>query len=626
MAYLNEKSKSEISRKKLDILKESIPVLKGKISDITNLNEKTYSVKNVAWDQTVQQIQASLEEDSYFLFIGRFSAGKSSFINKLIGIDILPTASVPCTAIVTEVRFVDGRSTSGKVVYQNGQVDTVLESDLKDMIIGKKTVEGGAIHHLELSLDINKIGDGKDSLKSLVDKVVIVDCPGFDSPYRFSDDILYEYIEKASFTFYMMPSNDFGGFKEVCRLNEIKKKTATLIPIITKSDLIENEESKEEKVELFSSSMAGKFETEVPIFVSSYKYDEYIKLRDSLKESIIMGSITSQQRDDLNSLWMESGISYVYNQIASKAKDSELNEKKIESVLFDFNAIVNELKKASIAEENYWRRELNRIGYNLDSQTYQFLEQNKIAVDSYIDDQSKSVGKELKDTIITELATIDPKAEEHVNTKVQECFGNAFSKIEEKYYPIWKKKFDEYYRVNVETKQIKREDPEIKTPQFNNFPDQHSYIPMGILEGFKRAGIRSILMIALGAVILSSKEQIQDKARWLWPIALIIGVAATIYAVASAVPDIKDALDERKRKTEKETKRAYEELIDSNSNMNFEAIIRSLLNEFKTAYTETFKKTWDKQRNEFEEKYKKSIGIKENLEKIQISLNLQVGD
>src|ERR1035438_6333148 len=50
--------------------------------------------------------RASVEQDEISVAVlGRFKAGKSSFINHFIGRDILPVGVVPVTAVVTEIRY-----------------------------------------------------------------------------------------------------------------------------------------------------------------------------------------------------------------------------------------------------------------------------------------------------------------------------------------------------------------------------------------------------------------------------------------------------------------------------------------------------------------------------------------
>ena len=55
--------------------------------------------------------------------IGRFKAGKSSFLNSLIGRDILPVAAVPLTAVVTRLRY--GPRDRAVVTHLDGQAQDI---------------------------------------------------------------------------------------------------------------------------------------------------------------------------------------------------------------------------------------------------------------------------------------------------------------------------------------------------------------------------------------------------------------------------------------------------------------------------------------------------------------------
>ena len=244
-------SKIDTSSKKLEIIKRNIDNLSGYIDTICNNRSDYYEVKKDEWTKKRASIKSILEREQYFLFIGRFSSGKSSFINALLGQELLPTDSRPCTSVVTEVSFVDssrgiGYSDEGKIVYMSGDKETKSRDELLEIIKGKSQTAVGSIHHVEIKLDVNNDFEEKQQgvFKPFVGKIVLVDCPGFDSPYGFPEDVLYEYVEKSSFTFYLMPSNDFGGINEVKRLTNLHKRTATLIPLISKAELINDVEEK----------------------------------------------------------------------------------------------------------------------------------------------------------------------------------------------------------------------------------------------------------------------------------------------------------------------------------------------------------------------------------------------
>ena len=628
MTYLNEQSRKTISEKKKNLIESNLNAIGDFIESIYSLRQEQYQTKEVVWSQKLSQIKATLQDDNYFLFIGRFSSGKSSFINSLLGIDLLPTAPVPCTAVVTEVRFSKncGRKW-GCVVYQNGERDEKDQEELKDIIQGRKHIENGAIHHIELILDVNELGENKDSFNSLIDKVVLVDCPGFDSPYRFSEDILNEYVEKASFTFYLLPSNDFGGFSEVARLTNMRKKTATLIPLISKSDLIEDEEEKERIIEDFAKALSGKFNDLIPIFISTFKYKEWFRKADSCKEQIALGTLSESDLSELNRLRLESGINQVFDEIGSKSKDSELNEKKVESVLYDFNELVDDLHRSAINEEKYWRKELDKIGYDIDGKTYKKLEDNNKAIDCYISEQSKSVSQELKRNIVMGLSSLLSEKGHPAKDDISRIFIEKFDDIINKYSPVWTRRFKEYF--DGLTIAHSMDDPKFVIPDFRNLPIPFSHIPAGIIEGISKSGAESIMISLLGGGLIASKAAIATAGLIggaLSVLAGIAGVALLAYVGIKNINPIKDGIAHQKEKNDQKVQNAISSILDNDNRLNFEDAIKSALLKYKETINQAFKNSMDNDKAQKLQNYERSVEIKEELEIIQNNLNQQVGN
>src|ERR1700691_5040558 len=60
--------------------------------------------------------------------LGQMKRGKSSFINALLGAEILPTGVLPVTAIITEIRY--GPVPDAAILYSTGLRETVALSGL----------------------------------------------------------------------------------------------------------------------------------------------------------------------------------------------------------------------------------------------------------------------------------------------------------------------------------------------------------------------------------------------------------------------------------------------------------------------------------------------------------------
>ena len=64
--------------------------------------------------------------------LGRFKAGKSSFLNHLLQADLLPSGVTPVTSVITTIEF--GASESAEVRYLDGRIQAIAIGDIDDYV------------------------------------------------------------------------------------------------------------------------------------------------------------------------------------------------------------------------------------------------------------------------------------------------------------------------------------------------------------------------------------------------------------------------------------------------------------------------------------------------------------
>ncbi|MBP3854776.1 MAG: dynamin family protein [Ruminiclostridium sp.] len=85
--------------------------------------------------------------DFRIVFTGQFSSGKSSLINELLGMDILPVGINPVTKIITRVRY--GKEKSYYALKRNGSGKVRLDLDqMKRIVTGKEKLPNGCVELL----------------------------------------------------------------------------------------------------------------------------------------------------------------------------------------------------------------------------------------------------------------------------------------------------------------------------------------------------------------------------------------------------------------------------------------------------------------------------------------------
>ena len=571
----------DISQKKLDLIERNVDRLPDYIERLSKKRPDQYEIKKAEWTIKRNKINNFLKQKSYFLFIGRFSSGKSSFVNALMGKDVLPTNSKPTTAVVTEVIFKEDGMTNGVICYNDERTEQKSKAEILEIIQGKTKINIGSIHHVCLSININDkdFESSKESFKPLVDKVVLVDCPGFDSPYKFSEDVLYEYVEKSSFTYYFLPADDFGNLNEIKRLRNIRKRTATLIPVISKSDLIESQDEKNEKIESFEKTLADVFPSKEPIFVSTFKFKDYQAKVKEWEEKIISDTLSDEENKILNDLEIQAGIYQVSGEMSSDAKQSALNQKKIDSVKFEFDEIVDQVLVSARKEEDYWRNELLKINYNFDSKEYKDLVKSNDSLKDWIDDQAKEVSKSLKNAIAIEVTNHVNKTKgtpdsAKIKTIFKDCFAQVFDANKDK----WNKKFQEYFN---EVGGCFDNELEFAVPDFG-FGLPGSYIPMAIIDGIANAGADVTFLALGGGALIAAGPAIATitlVGGALAPVAVVAGTALLGVAGFKGINPIRTAIKAAKEKRDLEIQQEVNKLL--NKNTNFDAIISKFLNDHR---------------------------------------------
>ncbi|MDJ0737371.1 MAG: dynamin family protein [Nostocaceae cyanobacterium] len=85
--------------------------------------------------ETIDKLQKRLKLDSFkVLVLGEFKRGKSTFINAMLGDEVLPAYAKPCTAIINEVKWGDyNRAVLHYKPESDGTVKLPIEIDVKDI-------------------------------------------------------------------------------------------------------------------------------------------------------------------------------------------------------------------------------------------------------------------------------------------------------------------------------------------------------------------------------------------------------------------------------------------------------------------------------------------------------------
>lgn len=190
--------------------------------------------------------------------VGEFSAGKSTFLNAMMGERLLPSFTRETTATINFLRHKDKSEDGAEacVFYNNGEV---LKIDHADADTIKKyvatNIDGsvtGDISHVDLYLD-NKF---------LKDNVTLVDTPGLNGTREGHAEMTRQQIEKSSASIFLFNARQPGSKSNFEALSMLRKKVKSIFLVLNGIDGIKSDES--DSVESVIKTLKDKYKNDYP--------------------------------------------------------------------------------------------------------------------------------------------------------------------------------------------------------------------------------------------------------------------------------------------------------------------------------------------------------------------------
>lgn len=171
--------------------------------------------------------------------VGEFSAGKSTFLNALMGERLLPSFTKETTATINFLRHKNKAQNGegGRVFYNDGTQETLSDVDfaiISQYVSTESTSVDVAksVSHLDLYLDS----------KFLEDNVTLVDTPGLNGIAEGHRELTEEQIEKSSAGIFLFDANQPGSRSDFEFLTELRKRVKSILFVLNKIDSIKSSE------------------------------------------------------------------------------------------------------------------------------------------------------------------------------------------------------------------------------------------------------------------------------------------------------------------------------------------------------------------------------------------------
>jgi GTPase SAR1 family protein len=188
--------------------------------------------------------------------VGEFSAGKSTFLNAMMGNKYLPSTSSETTATVNLLKHrVQAQSGEGvRVYYKDGTEETYPEASfetIEQFVSTKGDDVAQKINSVDLYLDSKFLEDG----------VTLVDSPGLNGVAGGHKELTESQIERSHAAIFMFSAVQPGSKSDFEFLSHLKSKCKNIIIVLNRIDGVNPSEQSVEDVII---KLKGSFQTQFP--------------------------------------------------------------------------------------------------------------------------------------------------------------------------------------------------------------------------------------------------------------------------------------------------------------------------------------------------------------------------
>lgn len=173
-----------------------------------------------------------IQQEQYDVLVcGQFKKGKSSFINALLGEEVLPVATEVATAQV--FRVINSDTEDYNLVFNNGERIKIAKTDLAKYGSQVEADLLGCPVFKEKQIDYIEV---KHPIPFLPKSIALVDTPGFGALYAAHEQITRNYLKKAAAVIFITDPENPITIVQKELVESALKQTKQILFILTKMD------------------------------------------------------------------------------------------------------------------------------------------------------------------------------------------------------------------------------------------------------------------------------------------------------------------------------------------------------------------------------------------------------
>ena len=216
---------------------------------------------------------------------GRFKAGKSTFLNNLIGRDLVPTGVTPVTSVITEVGY--GPQERAVVRYLSGREEDVPVPEIRSFVAESENPE-----------NVKRVAAVLVDLPSLrqYNGLRFVDTPGLDSVFAHNTAAALDWLPNVGLALVAIGVDPPLSQQDIALIKRLYDFTPRVTVLLTKLDILTAPEQDEVR-SFVSYQLRRSFDAPPAVFPWSAR-PEYEYTREAIEDMIltdVLGKFSEQR-------------------------------------------------------------------------------------------------------------------------------------------------------------------------------------------------------------------------------------------------------------------------------------------------------------------------------------------
>ena len=346
------------------VLDEIAKELKDLYALIECKNEYKAELQKI--EKLISDIYMPIKKDIYMpidiMVIGKFSTGKSTFINALLGENLLKMEETPTTTMITKICY--GEKDIIKVIFDDNteKICSQKEFDILTATEGEKEKNFYKnIKYIECQLPCEQLK-----------KFTVIDSPGLDAYRKNDEKITRNFIKNVDTLILLFDINQMNSFMENELLNNLDERLKP-IGIINKIDTYEEDEegeSLEDFIKGYKVLLQDKLFDLIGISARQALEGKLNKNDSLIKDSNIntvvkvINNIVMKNKDTYKIYSLLDSISIIFIQFGYLI-DNLIEKKRYDKDKFEILEVLNKLSNVARPIYNYGQTCKSNSSYKL---------------------------------------------------------------------------------------------------------------------------------------------------------------------------------------------------------------------------------------------------------------------